>query len=356
MHNRFSGYKLALIGLLSVAFGSCERSNGIVNNNVIIKPFGLFVSDNAGLLYNSNDGSDYSLYWTKSNDGVPMRAITTAANNVIFVKGNAFVSTDDGKQFNSMDPSGLTQPAPMGLALNQSMIIYPRGFERVYMAGNVGGGLMYSDSNGKINTWRADGNVEPALIANPPLTVASYTQLKNNQLWALDPVNKRLLLKPSKTDKWSEPTGQQISLGGSSSFYLSHFANTLIIADYNGTGVWYSTNNGSSWTQYTGLPANTSYTYVAAPFEQTLLVGTEKMGIYRYDPTTNSFQSANTGIESGTTIRSITAKDRLYKTEEQNTPSNMNWIFLATSTGVYRSQNNGQDWFLVKRGEFTAIY
>ncbi|RYD59376.1 MAG: hypothetical protein EOP56_00490 [Sphingobacteriales bacterium] len=352
MHNRLSGYKLALIGLLSLGFGSCERYNTYSNNNVIVKPFSLFVSDSSGLLYNSNDGTDYSMFWTKATDGVPTRAISTVGDNVVFVKNFAFVSTDQGQQFNNIDPTGLIQPAPAIFAMNQHMVIYPRGFGRIYMASNVAGGMMYS-KDGTINTWAGDYNFAPGIPGG--YTITSFTQLKNNELWAFDPVSKRLFMKKDAGTNWIEPTGAPIAVGGSTTFYLSHFANTLIIADYAGSGIWYSNNNGGSWTQYVGLP-NSAYTCVYAPFEQTLLVGTFGGGVYRFDPSSNSFKPANNGLESGTIVRGITAKDRIYKAEEQNTPTNTSWIFLATNTGIYRSQNNGQDWFLAQRGNYTAIY
>jgi hypothetical protein len=359
MHNRFSGYKLALIGLLSLGFGSCERINGIDNNNVIVKPFGLFVGDTSGLLLASNDGENYSMLWSGQIDGMPMRAIATAGQNIIFVKPyDAYVSVDNGKQFNPIHPGGPILPANEAFARNQSMIITPEGYGRVYMAGNIGGGMMYSPSPdyGKINTWVGDYNFAPGIPAG--YTITSFTQLKNKELYAYDPVAKRLFKKANSGANWEEPNGPgtAIGIGGSSSYYLSHFGNTLIIADYSGSGVWFSTSGGSSWTPYSGLPGNTRFTAVYAPFEQTLLVGTWGQGIYRYDPSSSSFKPANNGIESATIVRGITAKDRVYKSEEENTPTNTNWIFLATNTGIYRSQNNGQDWFLVRRGNFTAIY
>lgn len=352
MRNRLSGYKLVLAGILSIALYSCERSNGIDNNNVILKPYSLLVSDSAGLLLKSNDGSNYSLSDAKTNDEIPMRAIATAGNNIIIIKNNAFVSENDGNTFNPISVSVQASPA----TFNQSMVLDAQGgFNRIYMASSAGSGIIYSDSAGVLDSWKIDGTFDQSIA--PGFTVTSFTQLSTYEVFGLDPANKRLFMKKDRDSKWVE-----IGMGGfpgttSAALYLSHFGKTLIIADFLGSGIWYSQNNGASWTAYTGLPpvGTATFNCVTPVFDQTVLVGTSN-GVYRYDPSTGKFEAANLGLAANTTVRSIVAKDRVYKNEDQNNPSSALFIFMATHTGVYRSQDLGQNWFLVRAGKYTAIY
>lgn len=348
MRNCLSGYKLVLAGILSVALYSCERINGIDNNNVIIKPYALLVSDTAGLLLKSNDGSSYSLSDAKTNDEIPMRAIATAGQNIIFVKNNAFVSENEGNTFN---PISITvQASPDGL--NQSMVLNAEGFNRIYMAGNSSTGIIFSDSNGVLDTWKPDNTFAQNIPGG--FKVTSFTQLNTNEVFALDPVAKRLFIKTGRDSRWEERN--MSGFPGNGLLYLSHFGKTLIIADYAGSGVWYSQNNGDSWTAYGGLPAGTFYTCITPIFDQTVLVGTAGKGVYRYDPSNARFREANLGLEANTVIRGIVSKDRVYKNEDQNTPSSAHFIFMATHSGIYRSQDLGQNWFLVRAGKYTAIY
>src|SRR5690606_20135772 len=115
------------------------------------------------------------------------------------------------------------QASPAGL--NQSMVLNAKGWNRVYMAGDAvlagGTGIIYSDSNGRIDTWLSDNTFAQGISLN--FTATSFTQLRNGNVLAIAPIEKRLFLKTGKVEAWTE-----VGMGGfpgSGLLYLSRFGN-----------------------------------------------------------------------------------------------------------------------------------
>jgi hypothetical protein len=87
----------------------------------------------------------------------------------------------------------------------------------------------------------------------------------------------------------------------------------------------------------------------AAPFDQVLLVGTDSLGVYSLSG--NTFSPINNGLGTTTSVRGIAAKDNVYKNDLVR-----DYFYIATSTGLYRSQDAGENWERVFPGDFTVIY
>src|SRR5690606_29244400 len=160
MQKYYLGYKLTLVALMAVSLYSCRPvENGIDNNQVIKKPYTLYACDTLGTLYNSNDGVDYKdIVFTA--DGYPSRAIATSGDYLLWVKSNSFVSDNDGQNFNPTHNGNVVNQA----AFDNSLLLNVPNLQRVYMSSTQGpGGCIYSDSNGKRNTWVIDTKFEPGV-------------------------------------------------------------------------------------------------------------------------------------------------------------------------------------------------
>jgi len=339
-------YSSAFLALCLIAMASCRKQNGIDNDSVIKKPYGLYLTDNNGALFNTNDGILYKTVFP--TDGFSQRALTTSGLNIIWVKENVHLSEDNGKNFNPTYKKAYDVPLvapvpPVPYRPWQPMILDVADQNRVYLASTEGKGIVISEDNGK--TWMVDTSWDVGVAGK---NITSFAELKDGTLFAHNLSKDSLYKRDNKTDRWTRiaPT---TALPGAGQFYISHFNNTLVATDLTGgKGAYYSNDNGVTWTAYTGLPARILYA-TAAPFEQTLLVGTDSNGIYRLQGTT--FVPANNGLEDYTTVYSIIGKDDIYKND-----ATKRYIYIATNKGLYRSEDAGQNWILLQPGHFVGVY
>jgi hypothetical protein len=325
--------RLAFVALLAVAFVSCKKENGIDNETVIKKPYGLYVGDHLGALLSTNDGDTFKTVFPK--DGYPIRAITTINKNAIFIKANVHLSQDNGQNFNPT--YFFANPIPVW----QQMILTVPSHGRVYLSSIdfTTKGVVYSDDTGR--TWHNDDQWDPGIAAGG---ITSFTQLKNGMLYAHALNSDSLYKRDNRDDKWTH-VNPIPNIPGGGMLYISHFNDEIVGTGVN--GVYHSTD-GINWSQYNGLPA-TFYRCTSAPFEQALLVGTDSMGIYRLDG--NTFVAANNGLETKTTVFAITAKENVYKNE-----TSKKYVYIATDKGVYRSEDMGHNWIRVLPGRFVSAY
>ncbi len=336
-------HKLILGSVLFATLAGCRKENGIDNNSVIETPYGLYASDALGTLYNTNNGDFYKLNFP--TDGYPMRAITTSGKNILFIKSNTHISTNNGKNFN------YTEKAVTKFANWQSMILDVPSENKLYLAieptipPGAASSIKVSTDNGV--TWADDNNWDPSLSGVSGFKITSFTQLANGILFAHDAVNNTLYKRVNNGAPWTQVTMGGMPTGGP--YYLSHINNVLVLADYTGVqGIWNSTNNGQNWNQYTGLPARPIYA-VSAPFDEVLLVGTDSFGLYKL--LGNTFTPANSGMGSYNVVKGITGKENTFKNG-----TIARYYYVATSNGIYRTGNQGQDWIMVKPGNFTKVY
>lgn len=337
--------------LASLSIQGCRKENGIDNNNVIRTPYSLFISDNEGVLWKTNDGTLVKKLFR--SDAYEMKSIAVSGDkNILFVKKNLHGSFNDGTDFNNL-PNELVNPA----AATQSLMLDVPSQNRIYYAGfsltDMGYGIRYSEDHGK--TWKKDEgwkdlDIEPTPIQ--PLAALSFTQLKRGDLFYVSVIdgsslNPKIYKRTGASEKW-----ETIPQSGLTTHYyfLSHLNDLLLATDTSGQdGVRYSDNGGVTWSPYSGLPANTHLHCTVAPFDQTVLVGTHGKGIYRLQ--SGSFVPSNNGLEANTIVYSIAAKSDTYKNTNVK-----NYVYAGTSTGLYRSEDLGQNWIKTFDGDFRCIY
>jgi hypothetical protein len=336
-------YKLAVVVLFALGVHGCKKAeNNINNNQIIIKPYSLFAVDSFGRMERTNDGK----LWDRvaENGGNAGRAIATSGNNIIWVMDDQFaaVSANNENQFNGIKHFW---PNP-DKACNQSMILNVPAHGRIYMAGNDGHGIIYSDTNGRRGTWFVDNAFDAAA---PFSRITSLAILANGRMAAYDYVGGLLFMKNGRNDFWYQVTVSDLPTGGK--FFLTSFNNKLVMADSTGVnGVWYSDNEGRNWAKYSGIPDGAYINCMRSAFGQVLLVGTAQYGIFSVTNGTQ-FKPVNNGLTSGANVRNITAKDDIYKNEQV-----VQYIYAATDKGIFRSIDLGQNWIMVKPGNYVLIY
>src|SRR5690606_27121412 len=103
---------------------------------------------------------------------------------------------------------------------------------------------------------------------------------------------------------------------------------------------------------FTGLPADARILSMVSAFDQSLLVGTDKYGVYRVVPKlSNKFEPSNEGLYGGILVKGLTAKSNVYKNGAVK-----QYIFASTNKGIFRSEDLGQNWVQVFERNCTAIY
>ncbi|MCD6064713.1 MAG: hypothetical protein K0R82_2624 [Flavipsychrobacter sp.] len=348
MRNISVVYKLATAALLAFTAQSCKKPlNGIDNNQIISKPYSLFLADSTGLIESTNDGNNWRTVF--GSNGSQIRAMSFSDTNlVVALTEDAFVAA--GKELHGGDNYNFN-PINMPVATSpkwQSMMLNVPDHDRIYMAGNVVGGVIYSDSSGKRLTWTQDTHFDPSIITKP--VISSFTQLADGTLIGYDHLASRIFTKTGRNAPWQEPTMTGLPTGGK--FFLSHVNNTVVLGDSTGTnGVWFSDNLGATWTAYTGLPAGAQVTCMVAPFERHLLVGTANTGIYVAPLNSSVMSNVSAGLNSAINVRALTAKSDFYKNNQV-----LEYVYAATDFGLYRSMDLGRNWILVRRGNYVAAY
>jgi len=322
----------------SLFLQSCRKENGIDNNNVIRTPYSLYYGDSEGSLENTNDGVNYKRIFPY--DGIPMRAIVTSGTNILFVKRNTHLSVDNGENFNPTN-FNTVQGSPF-----QSGILDVTSHNRLYLCSNtiLGKGLEYSDDHGV--KWVPDNNWDTSIKGT--LHPTSLTQLKGGDLFVLSNEfgTNRLFRRTSKEQWWVE-VKPLIGLPASGIYFLSRLNDALIASNVTG-GIYFSNDKGLTWQPYAGLASSEIVNATYAPFDQTLLAGTSR-GVYRL--VAGTFVLSNNGLAPATQVYSIIAKADTYKNEVIK-----QYVYIGTSTGLYRSEDLGQNWINVKDGDIRRVY
>jgi hypothetical protein len=331
----------SFLSLLALPGCKKESTVGIDNDQVVKTPYSLYVANSAGWLLNSNDGQTYSSIFPP--DGYAPSLILTSGSNLLFLKDNLHLSTNNGKNFNPVYT--LTNKFPW-----QSMAYDAKYQGVVYIASKSGNGIAISKDNGA--HWADDVNWAPN---NPPVfEISSFAGLPSGAVFAYSNINNLMFKKDNASANWTPVTNEGFFPVDGAEFYLSSNSSTLFLTDHNGIGgVWYSVDQGFHWLPYDlgQLPGNHHWNCAVSPQEgSSLLVGTDSLGVYRADQN-NKFVSATVGLEKNTTVYSMTLKQNTYKNDAVR-----NFVFIASNKGVYRSEDNGQTWDKMTTGEFDGVY
>lgn len=355
---------VSCVALVALSLQSCDRTNGIVNNQVITKPYSLHFVDTLGNIYYTNDGDKFgSLHIT---DGVAGAAIFGSGSNILFIKENSTIlfASDGGEGSNTNFNPVFKQlnPAayPTTAVINLEDFVDTGGLrDRIYAATNTG--LVFNDSNGKSGTpWFAESNVPGQNI--PVFNIGSATslvQLANKTVVVYNASGNIIYTKENINAHWTPKNVSGLNPDGQS--FMIAKGDELIVVCYDGNDagkMWRSTDLGNNFNQLpeilTGEPAPldkiTDITAVDGVFGKVLIACTRDNGIWRLSKQ-NTWEESTFGLEEGTRVYDIVSKTNLFKNEAIR-----EYVYIATSTGVYRSDDLGQNWIRVfEDNVFTAI-
>ncbi len=330
--------------IIVVGFSACEKINQIDNTGVVRTPYVMYLGGLLGDVHKTNDDKFYSpLHYF---DDVAVRQIITADTNILYLKGNCYVSDDNGRAFNVSNTNARPyedEPLYQKYFVPHQML-YDESIKRVYLC--VNGGLEQSDDLGK--TFANSG-----LAASP----TSVAELDNNNIYAIQD-DASIFVRTGGVGGWTPVAPGASTLSAGSNYFLTSMGNTLIATDYDGTlGCAFSTNGGADWTKYGGVSANGKNILFVNAVENMdggmdLFMGRDSMGLFKLNPVSGSFEASSTGIPWFAKVQYLESKKVVYRTGVERI-----FYYCATDQGLYKSeeQSAGADWILDYPGKYSTL-
>lgn len=350
-------YTWACVALAAFAFQGCRTEN-LDANNIITKPYTLYFADSNGVIYHTNDGERISV--KRGPDGVEIGTLETAGNNLLmcYTNGTILHVAEVSKYTNVNFNQSFIAVHP--LSFGQSRVLNANKFadgvkNRVYVAG---AGVYYNDSNGTDGSrWLKDES-DPIKNANVN-SITSYARLDNGKVIGYDDVSRRLISKADASAPWIVHPGSGLPGAGSGRLAIINKGNDIIAYAYGNDpaarGFWRSTDDGQTFAALPQLPDTPFITAATGTFGKVLIACTRDRGIFRLSGDQDKWEYSSFGLDAGTRVYAIVAKDNMYKNDAEKV-----FVFIATSTGIYRSDDQGQNWIKIfqssdPRGAMTAI-
>lgn len=283
---------------LLVLASSCEKINPPANSGLVVTPYVLYVGGLSGSLHKTNDFNYFQKLFPVDN--TPVRQIITADSNILYLKGNCYVSDDEGRAFNVTNTNALPFYDAFYKYFLPHQMLYDKSERKVYLC--VNGGLVESNDLGK--------TFAPSVIAASP---KSIIELDNGDLFAIQD-GATLFRRTGGAGAWAAVAPGSSPLAAGTNYYLSNFGNTLVATDYEGTlGCFYSINGGVDWTKYGGVSGSGRNILFVNSCEnpgggKDLFMGRDSMGVFKLDLASGSFEASSTGIPWFAKIQYITCK------------------------------------------------
>lgn len=349
------------IALAVFSLQSCTRSTNADNINVITKPYSLHFADSMGTVYSTYDGERFDVL--TATQGVPVEGLATTDKYILMKMMNGTIMfKDDGGQgsFNNFNPSySFINPAAFGSTYVINLPNYNDSGavkrDRIYIASNAPGskGIAYNDSNGTASEW--------FLVNEPGLgtSVTSFAALENKAVVAFDDVSRAIWVKPDLATAWTSKTAAGLPGAGTGRMYIISQKNdihaVMVDGDASNNGIYRSTDQGNSFAKLPDNPITPDITCAAAPFGKVLIACTRDNGVWRLSGQ-GAWERASIGLKNDIHVFGITFKSNKFKGGQQG-----EYVFIATSDGIYRSDDLGQTWIRLNAPGgnvqwFTAIY
>ncbi|MBI4789506.1 MAG: AAA family ATPase [Chloroflexi bacterium] len=292
------------------------------------QPDRLFAMTAQGLAKSSDAGATWTLITNGPGDAQILSIAFGDGNSVFVGTARGVLKSDDGATWQLLN-TGLTSSSIF------SLILSPTTPDTLLAATRFG--LEVSRDHGV--TWRqAQGLTDPYILS---LAVDPRApQILYAGTWG-----SSLFISQDSGATFTRLTANLANNAPIGSLAILHpTANaTTIVAGTLGSSVYRSSNNGQTWTaQAAGLGSVARVTALAFAPPSTLYAGTDR-GVFRVDPSNVNAQWTPVSSDlPADEVRAIAVDPQQPKT-----------LFLAyTSSGLYRSDDNGTNWASVGRGAF----
>jgi hypothetical protein len=335
---------LALACVSTLILGSCDKYNTIDNSATIKTPYSLLTGGTSGELFKSNNDKEFSqLFWS---DGSFTHDILVADTNIIHVRNRIYVANGKSFPYSPVLKSNSTLVNDyVSLGLNDlgykrvNTVLYDDARKHVYVCTKTG--IELGLNNGA--TFSAD----PAKGA---LNIAtSIVKLDNGNIYAYDNTvpgsGKFYERTPNSTlnvvNAFTAKTGPS-NTGNPIWTLASNVNNLYAFCKFGYSKPKYSTDNGTTWLSTTGF-ADSTLLFMAktCKFNGVLYAANEKGGLYKLVGT--NFVQINGGLPPGIRIYDIVGKRNVYRTD-----ATKDYYYLATDLGLYKSEDNANNWVKVR--------
>lgn len=364
-------YTILFVAIMVLSLYSCvTRTENLDNINVITKPYSVYFSDSNGLIFTTYDGERIVPH--NASDDYPIEAINTSSKYVLMIKRNGLnVFIDDGGQgvnANFNPAYTFLNPAAFGPAMMINVPNYNDTGEiisdRVYVASSELKGVAFSDVDYNNDTaWRLDPS--PNL---PGSGVTSFAYLDDGRLIAFDDVTRTMYVKPDFATNWQPINTSGLPATGIGKMYIVKQKNDVLAimldGDASTNGIWRSSGANGSFSPLPTIPPPPGRTHVnltcaEAPFGKVVIACSDSSGIFRLDGQ-GTWQPANIGLLEGASVNGIAYHNNKFKTTNDADKKVGEYIFIATTRGVYRSDDLGRSWIKLDvptiTDHFTAIH
>lgn len=351
MRRIYNIYTVMCVTLAAFALQGCQQPNNPgPDDGYVLKPYALFIVDDMGQVYSTTDGERFRS-WTGTG-GLPARSIYTSGHRVLWIAQTGtdlHVSEPDtaaGENLNSNPSYKFLNLAAVG----PSAVISLPGFndtpqagarDRVYVASGSGKPVAWNDYNGNPDSvWIHEDGADGLTVSS----VTSFAQLPNKKVFAYDDATRSIFVKENISTKWASKQGNGLPAAGTPT-YLTTKGSDLVVATIKApagsAGIWVSNDEGDNFTKQPDIVSGgnvvSDITSVTGAFGKVLIAATESNGIWRlggqgtWEPTF--------GLKEGTVVHAIMSKYNVFKSEQKR-----EYIYAATNTGLYRSDDLGLNW------------
>lgn len=334
--------KISIIALLIIfTFSACEKYNQVDNSATVKTPYVLYIGGLTGSFHKTNDGKYFDPLFPIDNS--PVRQIITADSNLLYLKKNCYVSEDEGKAFNLCNDHARAYYDLFYNYFVPNQMHFDASEKIAYLC--TATGLERSTDLGK--TFAPVAN-----WAGGPITPISITELDNGDLYIIQDGNTISKLTGG-TGNWTAVAQSTTALPSANPaiWYLTHVGDTLVAVDYDGVdGLYYSTD-AATWKKYSGVLGNgRNILFANKPYgSANFFIGKDSAGLYRTNGT--SFSASGTGLPWFAKVQYVEGKRVVYRTDIAKY-----YLFCATDVGLYVSESDGDDWRLIRAGNYSTLH